>query len=271
MPELPEVETIRRGLAPHLLGRRIQQLIIRQRRLRWPIPDNLEALLADRLIQDLHRRGKYLLMTTDQGTVLWHLGMSGSLRLLTRPGPPMKHDHVDMMLDGTLCLRYHDPRRFGALLWTADPPQTHPLLRNLGPEPLGIDFSGDALYLAGKDRSLAIKNLIMDGRVVVGVGNIYANEALFIAGIRPDRPAGTVSRHRYRHLADAIKVVLNQAIEQGGTTLRDFVDGHGQPGYFGQKLRVYGRADQPCLRCQGTIRPIKIGQRASYFCPRCQR
>lgn len=271
MPELPEVETIRRGLAPHLRGRAINRVVVRERRLRWPIPADLEALLQRQVIQDIRRRGKYLLMETGRGTALWHLGMSGSLRLLPTNQIPGKHDHVDILLDPALCLRYHDPRRFGSLLWAGESPFTHPLLRSLGPEPLGDDFDGDTLHRTGRGRVVAVKNLIMDSRVVVGVGNIYANEALFLAGIRPDRSAGKISRSRYRRLAGAIRAVLTEAIAQGGTTLRDFVDGEGRPGYFSQSLRVYGRAGLTCERCASSIRVQQLGQRATYFCPGCQR
>ena len=271
MPELPEVETTRRGLSPHLLGRTIDRVVIRERRLRWPIPEDLEQLLEQQVIRDLRRRGKYLLMDTGQGSALWHLGMSGSLRLLPAHQPPDKHDHVDILLDSALCLRYHDPRRFGSLLWAGESPEDHPLLRHLGPEPLDDGFSGDSLHRAARGRAVAVKHLIMDSRVVVGVGNIYANEALFLAGIRPGRPAGKISRPRYRKLAEAIREVLREAIAAGGTTLRDFVDGNGQPGYFSQSLRVYGRAGLACGRCAGTVHLQQLGQRATYFCPRCQR
>lgn len=271
MPELPEVETTRRGLAPHVLGRHISSVIIRDRRLRWPIPEALEEHLQGSRIEDLRRRGKYLLMVTSQGTALWHLGMSGSLRILPEPIPAEKHAHVDLLLDSGQCLRYHDPRRFGALLWLDTTPEDYWLLRHLGPEPLGNDFSGDTLYQAGQGRRVAVKQYIMDSRVVVGVGNIYASEALFLAGIRPDRSVGRISPQRYQRLASAIRQVLNEAIAQGGTTLRDFVNGEGQPGYFSQHLRVYGRAGQPCQRCHGVIRGETLGQRSTFYCPRCQR
>jgi len=271
MPELPEVETTRRGLAPHLLGRRVSHVTVRERRLRWPIPDTLESYLQGSLIQDLRRRGKYLLMVTDRGTALWHLGMSGSLRILGKATATEKHAHVDLLLDSGQCLRYHDPRRFGALLWLDTHPDEYWLLRHLGPEPLGNDFSGDTLYRAGQGRRVAVKPYIMDSRVVVGVGNIYASEALFLAGIRPDRAAGGISRTRYQRLASAIRQVLGEAIAQGGTTLRDFVNGEGQPGYFSQHLRVYGRTDQPCQRCNASIRGMTLGQRSTFYCPRCQR
>ncbi len=271
MPELPEVETTRRGIEPHLLGRRVSAVVIRQRQLRWPIPPVLEHALPGQLIRSVQRRAKYLLLDTAAGTAIIHLGMSGSLRLLPANTPAGRHDHVDIQLDSGHCLRLTDPRRFGALLWTAEPVAQHALLRELGPEPLDAAFSGSHLFRASRGRKLALKQFIMDSHIVVGVGNIYASEALFMAGIHPSRPAGRVSQARYAALAEAIKTVLAASIEMGGTTLRDFVGGDGKPGYFKQTLRVYDRAGQPCRRCGETIRCKRIGQRSSFYCGHCQR
>ncbi len=270
MPELPEVETTRRGIEPYLLGHSIKRLIVRQRRLRWPVPRGLEQKLAGHSIERVDRRGKYLLLTVGGGTLIIHLGMSGSLRLLpgiTAPGP---HDHVDLLLDNGTCLRFTDPRRFGAWLWTTRPAARHPLLASLGPEPLDDSFNTGYLYQKSRGRKVAVKNLIMNSRIVVGVGNIYANEALFRAGIHPARAAGRISRQRYARLVDAIKAVLTEAIEQGGTTLRDFVGGEGKPGYFSQKLQVYGKGGTPCPRCATPIRETRLGQRSTFYCPHCQ-
>lgn len=268
MPELPEVETTRRGIEPHLVGRIISGTVTRVPALRWPIP-SLDPL-AGQIVRAVERRGKYLLLRFGHGTLLIHLGMSGSLRVLPQGTSPRPHDHVDLVF-GRQCLRLHDPRRFGAILWTTDDPRTHPRLRALGPEPLGDDFDGPYLYRQANGRRVAIKSLIMDGRVVVGVGNIYATEALFQAGIHPKRASNRVSAARLAQLADEIKQVLGYAIERGGTTLRDFLNESGQPGYFAQELMVYGRAGQPCQRCGTSLRTLQIGQRASAYCPRCQR
>lgn len=270
MPELPEVETTRRGIAPHIEGQRISRIIVRQPRLRWPVPRGLDKRLAGQVIQQVERRGKYLLIETAEGSLILHLGMSGSLRITDPAIPPRKHDHVDIVLDNGKCLRFHDPRRFGAMLWSRKP-LSHELIKNLGPEPLGDDFNGDYLFEQSRGRKLAVKNFIMDSHVVVGVGNIYASEALFLAGIHPSRPAGRISKARYLVLADAIKQVLSKAINEGGTTLRDFVREDGQPGYFAQSLNVYGRDGKACRTCGATIRKKVIGQRSSYYCPACQK
>lgn len=227
-------------------------------------------MLTGQAIQAVERRAKYLLFRTATGTLLVHLGMSGSLRAVGRDVPPGRHDHVDVELDDGLFLRYHDPRRFGCLLWLA-PGEIHPLLSDLGPEPLSAEFDGQLLYRRSRGRRGPIKNFIMDGKVVVGVGNIYANEALFLSGIRPSRAAGHISLERYERLAEIIKQVLTSAIEQGGTTLRDFVGGDGRPGYFAQQLLVYGRAGQPCKRCGTSLRELRLGQRSSVYCVTCQR
>ncbi|KAA6185681.1 bifunctional DNA-formamidopyrimidine glycosylase/DNA-(apurinic or apyrimidinic site) lyase [Thiohalocapsa marina] len=270
MPELPEVETSLRGIAPHLQGRQIEQLIVRERRLRWPIAPDVEAAVAGQQVRDLRRRAKYLLLDLDTGALMLHLGMSGSLRVLPADTPPGAHDHVDLRLDDGHCLRLRDPRRFGSLHWVPPPVEQHPLLRALGPEPLSDAFHGDYLYRLSRGRRSAVKCFIMDSRVVVGVGNIYASESLHLAGIHPVRAAGHVGRARYEALADAIKAVLNAAIEQGGTSLRDFVREDGNPGYFKQALRVYGREGAPCPGCGQAVRQRRIGQRSSFFCPRCQ-
>jgi formamidopyrimidine-DNA glycosylase len=271
MPELPEVETTRRGIEPHLLGRRVSAVIVRQPRLRWPIAPELPDLLKGRKVLEIGRRGKYLLLRFSHGHLLVHLGMSGSLRILEADTPPRKHDHFDLRLSGGRCLRLRDPRRFGAVLWTDRPPAEHPLLASLGPEPLSDAFDAAHLHRHGSARRSAVKNLIMDSRVVVGVGNIYASEALFRAGIHPSRASNRISLTRYRTLVEAIRAVLAEAIAQGGTTLRDFQQEDGRPGYFAQQLQVYGRAESPCPVCGEPIRSRVIGQRSSYFCRHCQR
>lgn len=270
MPELPEVETTRRGIEPHLLGRRVEQLLVRERRLRWPIPEDLDVRLAGQRIEAVERRAKYLLIRVECGSLIVHLGMSGSLRLVDDDAPVGKHDHVDLLLDSGKRLRYCDPRRFGAWLWSEDP-LGHDLLARLGPEPLGEAFDGERLFQLSRGRSMAVKPFIMDNAVVVGVGNIYASEALFAAGIDPRRPAGAISRARYDRLAAEIRRVLAHAIERGGTTLRDFVGGDGKPGYFQQELFVYGRGGEFCRLCGATLREVRLGQRASVYCGRCQR
>ena len=270
MPELPEVETTRRGLAPHLVGRRVDQLIVRQPRLRWPIAPELIALLPGQRVDDIERRAKYLLVHTRAGSALLHLGMSGSLRVLPETTPVGSHDHIDWRLDSGQVLRYTDPRRFGSQLWQ-NAGEIHPLLAELGPEPLGDDFDGDYLWRLSRERKTAVKLLLMDQKIVVGVGNIYAAEALFAAGIHPARAAGQVSRARYAVLAVAVKQILAYAIGRGGTTLRDFISPDGQPGYFEQELFVYGRSGEPCKKCATPVKVITLGQRSTFFCPRCQR
>ncbi len=270
MPELPEVETTRRGIKSHLCGQRVTGVVIRNARLRWPVPPRLKQQLVGENLSDITRRGKYLLLHTVKGTVILHLGMSGSLRLVDAGQPAGKHDHVDLVFENGRVLRLHDPRRFGAVLWTRRPPLEHRLLASLGPEPLQDAFTGEYLHQRSRQRKLAVKSFIMDSKMVVGVGNIYANEALFMAGIRPTTAAGRISRARYETLAAAIKHVLEQAIAAGGTTLRDFTNGAGKPGYFQQQLRVYGRAGEPCPQCRSRIRLVQQMQRATYYCPRCQ-
>ena len=270
MPELPEVETARRGLRPLVVGQTIRSLAVREPRLRWPVEPSLDRRLRNRTVRDLSRRGKYLLMSTGDGALLVHLGMSGSLRFLPRRTEPARHDHVDLNFQSGALLRFNDPRRFGSLHWSAAP-ETHWLLKNLGPEPLGDEFGGDYLWRVSRGRRVAIKTLLMNGRIVAGLGNIYANEALFRAGIHPSRPAGRVSRKRLRRLAGAVEEVLREAIRAGGTTLRDFIGGDGKPGYFQLALDAYGRAGEPCVRCGRPIKVRTVGQRATYYCARCQR
>ena len=275
MPELPEVETTRCGIEPALINQRVARVTIRQRGLRQPIPRRLDSALPGSLITAVERRAKYILLRTDRGTALLHLGMSGSVRLLERATAAGKHDHVDIVMANGCTLRFNDPRRFGLLLWTTRDPLTHRLLRHLGPEPLEGDFDGRHLHRRAQGRRLAIKNFIMDGRIVVGVGNIYASEALHFAGIHPGRAAGRIAYARMENLSGHIKTVLSSAIARGGTTLRDFTGGDGRPGYFAQQLHVYEREGAPCLHCDrggaAVIRRVIIGQRSSYYCPKCQR
>ena len=271
MPELPEVETTRRGIRSALRGRRITGMVLREPRLRWPVDPGLVTGLPGQQVRDVRRRAKYLLIELERGTLIAHLGMSGSLRVLPAAAPLLVHDHYDLLLDTGRCLRFNDPRRFGSLLWVTGDPAQHPLLAALGPEPLERDF--DAVYLAGRarGRKVAIKQFLMDQHVVVGVGNIYASEALFRAGISPRRAAGRVSRARFESLVAAVRDVLGEAIRQGGTTLRDYVNAEGTPGYFRQQLYVYERAGEPCRRCGTAVRQIVQGQRSTYFCPVCQK
>lgn len=269
MPELPEVETTKRGIEPWLKDQIISKIIVRQPKLRWPVSDEIHSLEGEKVVS-LSRRAKYILVETAKGTAIWHLGMSGSLRLVEASEDPGGHDHIDWQLSNGKVLRYHDPRRFGALLWVA-PGADSEHLTHLGPEPLSDAFDAAYLFQRSRGKSQAIKTFIMDGKVVVGVGNIYANESLFKAGIRPQTAAGKISKQRYERLVADIKAVLAAAIEQGGTTLRDFVGGDGKPGYFAQQLFVYGRGGQPCKFCNTTLKEIRQGQRATVYCPSCQR
>ena len=271
MPELPEVETTRRGIEPWVVGHRIENVVVRNRRLRWPVSRSLPIRLRGAMVHAVDRRGKYLLIATDAGTLILHLGMSGSLRVLDTASPPLAHDHIDLLLDSGRCLRFNDPRRFGCLLFTPGDPLRHRLLSGLAPEPWAREFNGEALWRRARGRRASIKTFIMDSRNVVGVGNIYASEALFRAGIRPGLAAGRVSRVRMALLVTAIRDVLTEAIGVGGTTLRDYVDPAGMPGYFRQKLYVYERQGRPCRRCHTIIRQYTQGQRSTYWCPRCQR
>jgi formamidopyrimidine-DNA glycosylase len=270
MPELPEVETTRLGIAPLVENQVISHVIVREPRLRWQIPENFATILSQQAILHLHRRGKYLLFQCTTGHLLIHLGMSGSLRLLPATTPWRKHDHVDLVFTNHQCLRYHDPRRFGAILWSAEPINSHPLLCHLGPEPLEKDFTGNYLHHLAQGKRRSLKNFIMDSHIVVGVGNIYANESLFLAKIHPARLIGEISLKQYQILVKIIKQVLQNAIAHGGTTLRDFTDSMGHSGHFQQQLHVYGRAGLPCTRCGNPIQQVKINQRASYYCSICQ-
>ena len=271
MPELPEVETTRRGISQRLLGYKVERVLIRERRLRWPVPPSIEANLAGETILAVDRRGKYLLLRTARGAAILHLGMSGSLRIVRADLAPRKHDHFDIRMNTGDILRFNDPRRFGCLLWTNEDPAMHPLLSSLGPEPLSDEFTGAYLHSSGRHRRVAIKPHLMNAGVVVGVGNIYANEALFRAGVHPKRAAGRIAAVRMERLATEIKVVLTESIRAGGTTLRDFYDGDGRPGYFRHDLRVYGRDGQPCPKCRAPIRQIVLGQRSTFYCATCQR
>lgn len=270
MPELPEVETTRRGIQPHLISQKIKGVIVRQPKLRWPVPEKLSERLKGQQIVSVKRRGKYLLIACEKGTIIIHLGMSGSLKITTANRPPEKHDHIDLILNNGKCLRFRDPRRFGAFLWTEESALNHSLLINLGPEPFDDIFDGNWLKKRAKGRRLPVKSFIMNSHIVTGVGNIYASEALFLAGIRPDRSSGAISLIRYQRLANAIRKILQLAINQGGTTLRDFVNESGQPGYFQQQLAVYGREDNDCLKCESTIKKIVLGNRSTFYCPKCQ-
>ena len=275
MPELPEVETTRAGLAPHLQGRRVGAVRLRRADLRWPIPAEIADCLPGQRIDAVRRRAKYLLFDTAAGSALLHLGMSGSLRVLPASTPVRAHDHVDIVLQGRggtpgRVLRFNDPRRFGCLLWQA-PGEVHELLRGLGPEPLSEAFAGEDLFERSRGRSAPVKTFLMDQKIVVGVGNIYAAEALFAAGISPLRAAGKVSLERYVVLVAAVKQILARAIARGGTTLRDFIAPDGAPGYFEQELSAYGRGGQPCPRCRRPLKQAMIGQRASVWCGHCQR
>ena len=274
MPELPEVETTLNGLRPHLLRAKIARLVVRERRLRWPIQAGLENKVRGRTVTAMRRRGKYMVIDLDRGGLLIHLGMSGSFRVLTKTAADesiQSHDHYDLITDRGRIIRYRDPRRFGCLLWSADDPMTHQRIRDLGIEPLQSSFTGAHLYRVVRGRTVAVKNLVMDGRVVVGVGNIYASEALFDAGIHPLRGCHRISEERYQRLVESIQKILNAAIQRGGSTIRDFAGIDGQPGYFEQELMVYGREGESCGRCKAHIRNITIGQRSTFYCPGCQR
>lgn len=271
MPELPEVETTRRGLEPHLVGKRITRVIVRDPRLRWPVAPDFADQLTGQRIARLRRRAKYLLIDLDRGTVILHLGMSGSLRVVTGAEPVGKHDHLDVEVGGTHALRLTDPRRFGSVHYVADDLDGHPLLKDLGPEPLSEAFDAEALHAATRGRRASIKETIMNAHIVVGVGNIYASEALFRAGIDPRAHAGKISRRRCDALVAAIKQTLRDALEAGGSSLRDWHHADGSLGYFQQQYFAYGRAGEPCRRCSATIRTLRQGQRATYFCPGCQK
>lgn len=270
MPELPEVETTRRGVEPHVINRKISQTLIRQSSLRWPVSPELGQALTGNQFQSVDRRAKYLLFNTASGRMMVHLGMSGSLRIARPDSQIKKHDHIDICFEDDTILRYHDPRRFGSVFWLPGD-TTHALIEELGPEPLDDVFDGTYLYEMSRRRKVAVKLFIMNSKIVVGVGNIYANEALFLSGIRPDRHAGRISRARYDVLAQNIKLVLRRSIESGGTTLRDFIREDGSPGYFRQSLMVYGRGDESCKQCGQTLTETRLGNRSTVYCRRCQR
>lgn len=270
MPELPEVETTRQGIAPHISGQRINNIILRNPNLRYPITAEFQSQATGLIVDRVERRAKYLLLSTSAGTIIIHLGMSGNLRIVAAKTPPVKHDHVDIVFTPGICLRFHDPRRFGCVIWTQEDPTDHKLLKNLGIEPFDDSFNGSHLFSCSRGKKITAKQFIMDNQVVVGVGNIYASEALFLAGIDPRSPAGRISKTRYEKLASTILSVLKEAISNGGTTLRNFLNGEGKPGYFQQSLRVYGRGGEPCLVCGRSITLQVLGQRASYFCGGCQ-
>lgn len=270
MPELPEVETTRRGLESLVLRRQVKAVQVRERRLRWPVPNHLAKTLQGRKLLRIERRAKYLLFGFTHGTLIGHLGMSGSMRVCAARDPLRKHDHVRIRFSEQRELRYHDPRRFGFLLWTGQPPELHPRLRELGPEPLGSDFDGAWLAQRAKGRTIAVKPFIMDAKVVVGVGNIYASEALFRCGIRPNRSVSKISRERWARLAAEIQAVLQEAIAEGGTTLRDFLGSQDEPGYFAQDLRVYDREGDDCVHCGSLIKRVVLGQRSTFYCAKCQ-
>ena len=270
MPELPEVETSRRGIEPYLVGERIDKFVIRERRLRWPISPDVDRHLTGQTVTSVGRRAKYLLINTTDGTAIIHLGMSGSVTIVDRDTPAGVHDHFDIDLASGKSLRYRDPRRFGSLHWALKPGQ-HKLLRSLGPEPLGDAFSGDYLRRKSRGRRVNIKQFIMNANIVVGVGNIYASEALYYAAINPRRAAGRIALRRYDALVAAIRDVLQAAIKAGGTTLRDFYGGDGEPGYFQQDLAVYGRDDEPCRKCKRPISVVVLGQRSTFYCKNCQK
>ena len=271
MPELPEVETTCRGIKPHIENNKVSKVILRRKTLRWPITPALSRDLPGETIKAVSRRGKYLLLAAQKGTLLIHLRMSGSLRIVDTNRLAAKHDHVDIVFANDKVLRYTDPRRFGCILWETEPIESHPLLVSLGPEPLDENFHADYVFKKSRTRSVAVKTFIMDSKVVVGVGNIYANESLFLAGINPRRSAGKISKLRYEKLVECIQQVLQQAIDVGGTTLRDFTGSDGEPGYFAQSLHVYGRKGEPCDLCKGTLKEIRQGQRSTVYCSRCQK
>jgi len=270
MPELPEVETTLRGISPHIKNQTVSQVTIRQAKLRWPIPENLPEQLHQQTLISLTRRAKYLLFHFEAGTLLIHLGMSGSLRVIKESIPAEKHDHIDITFNNHKSIRLTDPRRFGAVLWLGLEPNQHPLLNKLGPEPLSDDFDASYLHTQSKNRRVSIKQFLMNQHIVTGIGNIYCTEALFFAGIHPTRNAGKISLQRYQVLVTHIKRILQTAITQGGTTLRDFVGSDGKPGYFKQELSTYGRSGQPCIHCQQTLSEIKQANRTTVYCKHCQ-
>lgn len=271
MPELPEVETTLRGISPHISSKTVSALEVRNSSLRWPVPSELATHITGQKLLSLARRGKYLLLGFKRGTLLIHLGMSGNLRIVPQNTPPEKHDHVDIHFGKRITLRFNDPRRFGCVLWTSEPIDEHALIHHLGPEPLDDEFNAEYLFKRSRKKTQGLKTFIMDSRTVVGVGNIYANEALFKAGLHPTKATGKISLKQCELFVLEIKTVLKQAIAQGGTTLKDFVGGDGKPGYFSQQLCVYGRAGEPCLRCGKALNEKRIAQRSSVYCTQCQK
>ncbi len=271
MPELPEVETTCRGLSPHIVGKSVKEFKIHNGKLRWPVPPQLKNLLKNKILLNLSRRGKYLLFKFEHGTLLWHLGMSGSIRIIKDNTPREKHDHIEVIFGNDCILRYNDPRRFGAAVWTEKTPEEHTLIAHLGPEPLTKEFSSEYLFEKSRKKTQKVKSWVMDGKLVVGVGNIYANESLFKARINPNKPAGKLTKKNCDNLIKEIKTILKKAIQQGGTTLKDFVGGDGKPGYFAQQLNVYGREEQPCPACAKKITQKIIAQRSTFYCTQCQK
>ena len=271
MPELPEVETTRRGVEPHVVGRRIRDVVVRNPNLRWPVPQDLSRRLRGEEVRSVRRRGKYLLFDVADGHLLVHLGMSGRLTIVPEALPPRKHDHVDVRFEGAKMLRLTDPRRFGAMLWLPGVAEDHALLKDLGLEPLDSTFTGKALHERARGRKVAVKLFLMNSHVVTGVGNIYASEALFRAGVHPLRPAGKISRERWTRIAAAVRATLKRAVAKGGTTLRNFASVDGAPGYFLAECAVYGRDGKPCPKCGTAIKAIRQGQRSTFYCPKCQR
>ncbi len=271
MPELPEVETTRRGIEPLIINKVVAQVLIHNASLRWPIPLEMVTVLPGQKFHTVSRRSKYLLFSLDQGTMIVHLGMTGHLRVDSSLSARRKHDHFEIVFTDGSTLRYNDSRRFGAILWTKDDPLQHVRLSGLGPEPFDARFNTNYLYKLSRDRKVAVKPFLMDAHVVVGVGNIYASEALFRASIAPTRPAGKISKAAYKRLVEVVIIILNEAIAAGGTTIRDFANSEGKPGYFKQELRVYGRAGQKCTDCDTLIKQVKLGQRTTYYCPCCQK
>lgn len=270
MPELPEVETTKRGISPHIVGKKIQNVIVRQRQLRWVIANDFEINLQNQIIQSVERRAKYLLIKMQNGTLIVHLGMSGNLRIVPTDFPANAHDHVDIIFDENAALRFNDQRRFGAMVWATGDILKHPLLRDLGVEPLTDDFNASLLFQLSRRKRVPIKTFLMAGKVVVGVGNIYANEALFMSNILPTRHAGDLSLNDCEKLVESIRIILANAIEKGGTTLRDFVNAEGKTGYFQQQLHVYGRGNLPCTKCNQPLQEIRMANRTTVFCPNCQ-
>lgn len=271
MPELPEVETTLRGIKPHILGKKVENIVIRHESLRWPIPKHLNQLLKNKNLKSLRRRSKYILFEFANGTLILHLGMSGRLCVLSEPVQPKKHDHVDIYFNNKKYLRFTDPRRFGAILWTTDDPEQHALLKNIGPEPLSSAFTGKYLFEQSRKRKVSVKAFIMNSAIVAGVGNIYATESLFAAKIHPEKAAGKLSLDECDLLVNHIKRILKLAIKKGGTTLKDFLKSDGSPGYFSIQLKVYGKDGKPCPNCKTVLKLARIGQRSTVYCAKCQR